>query len=819
MDSITAKSLGNIWHIFEYDNTIYFTTDALILKYSSGRFTVIDPLGHIDCAFMSRGTLYLAVDGSLKFLMGETIRDCYNCDILKNKMLRGFASYHSGILVLSENEGLYYYDGQHCTPFATEADKILKSSMSFCIAENDRQWAVGTVKSGIAVIDKKTLAVERIDINTSLSENTVISLAFSTDGSLWAGLNCGIDHILLGQPISCICPQNYVGIGYDAAVGDSCMHLATNRGVFFAKFTKNNYPELTPLDDLDGQAWGFYKAFGNLYLLHDKGLYRIDGKKAYSQGGIKGFWGMVQIDDSTALTATYSELYAAQLKKDGSLDFVRQPLDGSYYNMVCADDYIWLHSKGGLNCVRAKYLKSDRQLYDFKHFNIDDGLPNDKTFRLQVIDGKVCAMSASGVFEFEFQSQRFIKIDSIAGLDCRDGLRAVSQSSNVSIGLKDNLIKVNKNGKQSAYYLDNAFVCLHSMTPPPVFVEDTIAVISNINGFSLTRLGSENIQTTKNLISKVFIGGSLAWRSNYPDKKYVPVSPYSSSDIKFVLFGTQDSDKFSFRLNNGKWSEPAFFRSKEFTSLKEGRYSFQIRQIDLSGNQIIEDSFDFIILPPWYRTWWAYVLYLLTFAAIVMLITRIVRRHYHNKQLKIEEKNREDIQRLELQHEKESAADKLRISELEKQKLKDDLDHKTTELGDMALSLAGKNEILDTLKSDIADIVKNNTLAPALKQKLSEINTKIDNNIQNDKLIDRFEEQFNLLHNNFIKKLKTLYPELSRNDYMLCAYIRMELSTKEIAQMLNMSVRGVESQKYRLKKKINLDTDLNEYLKSVENQE
>ena len=93
-------------------------------------------------------------------------------------------------------------------------------------------------------------------------------------------------------------------------------------------------------------------------------------------------------------------------------------------------------------------------------------------------------MSSSGVFEFESQSQRFIKIDSIAGLDCRDGLRAVSQSSNVSIGLKGNLIKVNKNGKQSAYYLDNDFVCLHSMTPPPVFIEDTIAVISNINGFS-----------------------------------------------------------------------------------------------------------------------------------------------------------------------------------------------------------------------------------------------------------------------------------------------------------------------------------------------
>ena len=88
-----------------------------------------------------------------------------------------------------------------------------------------------------------------------------------------------------------------------------------------------------------------------------------------------------------------------------------------------------------------------------------------------------------------------------------------------------------------------------------------------------------------------------------------------------------------------------------------------------------------------------------------------------------------------------------------------------------------------------------------------------------DNIFDRFEEQFNLLHNNFIKELKNRYPDLSRNELMLCAYTIMELSTKEIAQLLNISGRGVETMRYRLKKKIvdDKNTDFAEFLKSIIN--
>lgn len=136
----------------------------------------------------------------------------------------------------------------------------------------------------------------------------------------------------------------------------------------------------------------------------------------------------------------------------------------------------------------------------------------------------------------------------------------------------------------------------------------------------------------------------------------------------------------------------------------------------------------------------------------------------------------------------------------------------------IAMSEKGINEILNELKKDIADIsAAEKSITLSLKRRLSDLNTKIDSNISTDNIFDKFEEQFNLLHNNFIKTLKSRYPDLSRNELMLCAYTIMELSTKEIAQLLNISVRGVETMRYRLKKKVidDKNVDFGEFLKAM----
>ncbi|QEC73562.1 hypothetical protein FSB73_19730 [Arachidicoccus ginsenosidivorans] len=77
-----------------------------------------------------------------------------------------------------------------------------------------------------------------------------------------------------------------------------------------------------------------------------------------------------------------------------------------------------------------------------------------------------------------------------------------------------------------------------------------------------------------------------------------------------------------------------------------------------------------------------------------------------------------------------------------------------------------------------------------------------------------FDNGFNKVHEDFFDRLIKAYPELTAQDLRLAAYLRMNLTTKEIAPLLNISTRGVEIKRYRLRKKIHLDEheNLNDYM-------
>jgi DNA-binding CsgD family transcriptional regulator len=74
---------------------------------------------------------------------------------------------------------------------------------------------------------------------------------------------------------------------------------------------------------------------------------------------------------------------------------------------------------------------------------------------------------------------------------------------------------------------------------------------------------------------------------------------------------------------------------------------------------------------------------------------------------------------------------------------------------------------------------------------------------------EQFAFHFDRVHSDFLAALKQEYPQLTANEQKLCAYLRMNLSTKEIAGLMNISVRGVEISRYRLRKKLQIPTETN----------
>lgn len=169
----------------------------------------------------------------------------------------------------------------------------------------------------------------------------------------------------------------------------------------------------------------------------------------------------------------------------------------------------------------------------------------------------------------------------------------------------------------------------------------------------------------------------------------------------------------------------------------------------------------------------------------------------------------QEMQSQQRVYELEKEQQERHIMELEKEKLEYDLKHKSQEMTNLMINLARKNEMLSSIKEDITKVVASLRAGESKEsyRQLLAISSQIDQNMQDDDMLKRIEEQFDLVHNNFIKKLSERHPDLSNNERMMCAYLKMNLSTKEIAPLLNISVRGVETMRYRLRKKLGLERE------------
>ncbi|MDZ7776779.1 MAG: hypothetical protein U5L09_14830 [Bacteroidales bacterium] len=130
---------------------------------------------------------------------------------------------------------------------------------------------------------------------------------------------------------------------------------------------------------------------------------------------------------------------------------------------------------------------------------------------------------------------------------------------------------------------------------------------------------------------------------------------------------------------------------------------------------------------------------------------------------------------------------------------------KSKEAVSVAMQMTHKNEVLNEIKLKLMTVSqKVNEHAQGEIKKL--IRT-IESDVRMDKDWERFHKHFEDVHSGFFRSLREKYPELTPKDLRMCAYLRMNLSTKEIALISNISVRGAEISRYRLRKKLELDQD------------
>lgn len=191
---------------------------------------------------------------------------------------------------------------------------------------------------------------------------------------------------------------------------------------------------------------------------------------------------------------------------------------------------------------------------------------------------------------------------------------------------------------------------------------------------------------------------------------------------------------------------------------------------------------------------------ILSILAGIYLVVSLRQKMKRNKVIREQEKKLEE--------------EKLHIAQLERDNYEKELAYKKNELTSHALQMIQKNELLETLKSQIAEF---ETASPDDRHNYRRLRHTINGSAQTDKEWENFNKHFEQVHQGFYSTLKTKHNSLSSNDLRLSAMLRLNLSSKEVATIMNVTPESVKKARYRLRKKLQLDNeaDLHSYMMNV----
>jgi len=833
--NITKLESNALFSIIDGNERIYFVGDKNIYKYDGSNSEKITFHSRIDASAYVNNVLFITSEQSGIFMLnGKQFLRLPGSEMMVHKKVCSILALDSeNILFITNFNGAYLFNGSTFTSYNTGIDPFLKENQVFCAAKKNNKLVFGTVQKGIAVLDLSDKSVMYVNTFSGLQNNTVLSMAFDNQMNLWLGLDKGIDYVMLNIPIQSILGTNDLfGSGYTSFLKGSTLYLGTNQGLYTTPFPPVNKPvpmQLKLIKGMEGQIWCLTEIDGTLFCGDDQGAFIISQNKVERIDKLVGTWSFKRFlkRKDLILGCSYQGLFV--LKKMGTTwkfsHFIKGNFSESSPMFEEDDDETiwfshWLKGMFRLTLNATKDSVISVKLYNKKGF---PGNQNNTVFRVK---NKLVFSSERGFFIFNPKKDRmnpyqeWNKLFSSIPSHMRVHESAIGDIWFVS----GSFFGVAKKTSVNTYKMDSL---TYRILQPKIiigfehfnFIDKNRLLLSTEDGYSWidTRQGGAMKNTFKVFLDRIIVTNH-AGKVLTENADVVKSFPHSQNSLRFELvapeFRTEGLVQYNFMLEDFDkyWTEFSPNNSKEYTRLPKGHYTFKVKAKDFLESKEAVYSYSFEILPAWYESKVAMIIYLILFVLILSGIFIFVKFQSKKGAMEMERLKEMEINEQKRNFETETSERKREIKELKNQQLQYELRHKSHELASSTMNLIRKNEMLlemmETITKASSDI-KSNADSNVVLSRLSKLERSIKENIGNDNHWKKFEENFDIVYENYLKRLGEAYPELNTSDKNLCAYLKMDLSSKDIAPLLNMSIRSVETNRYRLRKKLNLDRDVN----------
>jgi signal transduction histidine kinase/DNA-binding response OmpR family regulator/ligand-binding sensor domain-containing protein len=637
------RDFTDVWQTLSAPEGIYFVTSKYLFRWDGQAMRVWTAETEFTNGFLVKGRLYLQQsERGLTRLDADGLSPAPLGERLAGMRIQAMLPFGEQILVVTRDNGLFRYNERTFERFATAAGDL----QLFCAAAlSNGRFALGTLQNGVLVIDAQGNVLHRIDASSGLQDEAVLSLYEDRQRGLWIGLQVGLARAETGSPFQ-----------------------------FFGE-----------KEGIEGSVWEVVRHEGRLYFASIMGLFRLDENTGRFQKIAvvpQQCWALLPFGQSL-LAATFDGVYEL---RGGQVRRIAEGFVFALHRSQQDPNRVFLGMRPGLKSIyyaggawkekgrlegldqeiRHIYETPGHQLWLTDYFNGLLLLDGNEITRYDTLHGlppadRVVAFSTGqglrfatlqGVFFFDEKQQRFFRDTSlITGLpDARVALfnAAPDRRGDIWLVADDNAHSgVARREGVGAYRWDQSpFLRIAAM---PVFTaypdpgEDQVAWICGTGRVvrydsAVPAVYDMPFQT---LIRQVVSNGdSLLYGGEGVAPGRLPKLAYALNSLRFryaaPAYDDESANEYQYRLEgyDKDWSDWTKETYKDYTGLPPGSYRFLVRARNIYGLTGEAAVCEITVLPPFYRSWAAYLFYALLLAGGVYLLRKAELRRIRKKHLR-----------------------------------------------------------------------------------------------------------------------------------------------------------------------------------------
>lgn len=826
------SSFADIWNIQYAGKAVFFRTENAIFRWYNNEITVFGTNSKWLYLGMANNEI-IAHDktkGLLK-LVGNNWLPLLKEPISPYFTISSMCPYGNGdILVSSLSHGLQVISGGQMTPIKEAAH--IPNITNTCNV-NESTLGLATLNNGFFLMEENGKELYHLSKNAGLQNNSVLSLFKDNNNNIWLGLADGISFIASGNALKHINPPIFDNAGgHTSIIYQNNLYVGLSNGIYKLPLAHSGDISLaqanfTPVANAGGQAWGMNVLNNKLLLGRHEGAFETLNNQAVPIATGRGYWNFVDFptadpSNSLILSGNYNGISIFnyqnnQFKVVGNIGNFSE----SARFVIPDGNRIWVsHPYKGVYKITLSGLKTTSvSLYTNKK-----GLPSTFNNHIYRVKNRIAVGTEKGVYEYNPETDRFevsnfftpifgeryvryLKEDAqgniwfieekklgVAQFDGKNyRLLYIPELNGKTLGGFEHINCIDKNniiiGAQKGFYHLNFEKYLGRYGKQQVrisLVKASGKTDSLLFGGYFGDVNANASQTVKHRIKHSLNSFHFEYSSTFTKNK-------ANTFYTCYLKGFDDN-----------WSALDKKTEKDYTNLPAGNYTFMVKTQDNLGNESLAATYEFTILPPWYQSIVAYVVYVLIFFGIIYLVYKRQQRKITNQRIAFQREQ----EHVKYMHQLEMDKSDKEIIKLKNEKLELEIETKNSELASNTMHLVQKADLMSKIKTELFKLkkeLKDDEQAADFNKIIRLLNAEE----KSDESWEQFTVHFDKVHVDFLKHLKDAYPSISSNELRLSAYLKMNLSTKEIAKLMKISPRGVEIGRYRLRKKLNINGNVN----------